>query len=154
MRYAFLGVVAILLFTGCADSVEYTLADEREQVGFWYGLWHGMIVVISFIVSLFDDNVSTYAVYNNGGWYDFGFIIGIISVWGGGCQVKCKSSADKKRDKEWEEIGSKVEVKVMHKLKEWAEDEETTENDEEWDDISEKVEKKLKRKIREWAEKD
>jgi hypothetical protein len=113
-----------------------------------------MIVVIAFIVSLFDENVTTYAIYNNGGWYDFGFIIGIISVWGGSCQVKCRSAADKKRDKEWEEIGSKVEIKVMHKLKEWAEDDESTENNEEWDDISEKVEKKLKRKIREWAEKE
>ena len=42
----------------------------------------------------------------------------------------------------------------MHKLKDWADDEDVTGKDEEWDDISEKVEKKLKRKIREWAEKD
>ena len=42
----------------------------------------------------------------------------------------------------------------MHKLKDWAEDEENTGSDEEWKDISEKVEKKLKHKIREWAEKD
>ena len=154
MRYIFLAAISILLFTGCADSVEYALADEREQVGFLHGLWHGMIVIISFIVSLFDDSVSTYAIYNNGGWYDFGFLLGVIGIWGGGTQMKCKSKSDKKRDKEWEEIGNKVEIKVMRKLKEWAEDEESTENDENWDAISEKAEKKLKRKIREWAEKD
>ena len=68
--------------------------------------------------------------------------------------MSCKSSANKKRDKEWEEIGDKVEIKVMHKLKDWAEDEDGSEKNTDWDDISEKVEKKLKRKIREWAEKD
>ena len=68
--------------------------------------------------------------------------------------MTCKSAADKKRDKEWEEISEKVEIKVMHKLKDWAQDEEGTEKDEDWDDVGKKVEKKLKRKIREWAEKD
>ena len=68
--------------------------------------------------------------------------------------MTCKSAAEKKREKEWEEVGSKVEIKVMRKLKEWSEDEEGTESDKDWDEIGEKVEKKLKRKIREWAEKD
>lgn len=154
MRYIFIAVIALLLFAGCADSVTFILADQREQVGFWYGLWHGMIVVIAFVVSLFDDSVAIYAVNNSGGWYDFGFLIGFIAVWGSGSQIKCRSAADKKCDKEWEEIGNKVETKVMRKLKEWAEDEESTESTQEWDDISEKVEKKLKRKIREWAEKE
>jgi hypothetical protein len=42
----------------------------------------------------------------------------------------------------------------MHKLKEWADDEEGTDSDKDWDEICEKVEKKLKRKIREWADKE
>jgi hypothetical protein len=53
-----------------------------------------------------------------------------------------------KKDKEWEEIGEKVEKKVMRKMKEWAESEEPNE----WEEIGKKVEKKLKKKIREWAE--
>lgn len=68
--------------------------------------------------------------------------------------MSCKSAADKQRDKEWEEIGNKVEIKVMHKLKDWAKDEEGAERDGDWDEIGDKVEKKLKRKIREWAEKE
>ncbi len=57
-------------------------------------------------------------------------------------------------EKDWEEIGEKVESKVMRKLKDWAEDEESTESGKEWEEICGKVENKLKRKIREWAEKD
>ena len=56
--------------------------------------------------------------------------------------------------RKWEEIGEKVEKKVMPKLKEWSEDEESSVSETEWEEIGEKVEKKLKRKIREWAEKD
>lgn len=66
-----------LLLSGCADSVSYELLEQREPVGFWYGIWHGFITPIAFICSLFMDNVSIYAVYNNGGWYDFGYLLGM-----------------------------------------------------------------------------
>lgn len=48
-----------------------------EPAGFWYGLWHGFIIDVSFVCSLFYDSVSIYATHNNGGWYDFGFMIGL-----------------------------------------------------------------------------
>ena len=50
---------------------------NTQQVGFWYGVWHGMIAPVAWFVSPFDDSVSIYAIYNNGGWYDFGYILGI-----------------------------------------------------------------------------
>ena len=46
--------------------------------GFWYGLWHGFIFPLAWIVSLFAPNIAVYAVPNNGGWYDFGFFLGIV----------------------------------------------------------------------------
>lgn len=140
------------LFTACtAGDAQFT---EQEPAGFFYGLWHGVISFVTLIIHIFNDGVMVYETTNTGGWYDFGFLIGAVSIWGGGCHIKCKSEKDKKTDKEWEEIGDKVEIKVMRKLKEWSEEEETTGSDPEWKDISEKVEKKLKRKIREWAEKE
>jgi hypothetical protein len=36
-----------------------------------------MIVPISFFISLFSDTVVIYAKNNNGGWYDFGFVLGV-----------------------------------------------------------------------------
>jgi hypothetical protein len=46
-------------------------------------LWQGLILPITWIVSLFDDSVSPYEVFNNGNWYDFGFVLGVFIVFGG-----------------------------------------------------------------------
>lgn len=52
--------------------------------GFWAGVWHGLIVPIAFIVSLFNANVRIYEKNNRGRWYDFGFIVGASASIGGG----------------------------------------------------------------------
>lgn len=51
--------------------------------GFLAGLWHGLILPITFIVSLFNSNVRIYETMNSGRWYDFGFILGASSSLGG-----------------------------------------------------------------------
>lgn len=155
MQYpVFLLPMFLLLFiTACTAGNNQFTADH--PAGFWYGLWHGIIAVIALIIHLFNDSVLVYETHNSGGWYDFGFLLGVITIWsGGGFHLKCKTTAQKQREQEWDEIGEKVEAKVMRKLKEWADNEDTMGKDQEWQEIGEKVEKKLKRKIREWAEKD
>jgi hypothetical protein len=145
-------LLVIVLVSSCAaGNADFT---QDNPAGFLWGLWHGIISVISLIIHLFNETVVVYEIDNTGGWYDFGFLLGVILVWGGGCHASCKTSKEKQRDKEWDAIEDKVEKKVMRKLKEWAEEGEAVESDEEWEEISEKVEKKLKRKIRDWAEKD
>ena len=74
-----------LFLSGCADTVN--VATNIEPVGFWYGLWHGIILPFSWFVSLFSDSTAIYAIYNNGGWYDFGFILGVGALSGGGSSV-------------------------------------------------------------------
>ncbi len=78
----------LILLTGCAagpNEFEDTPPSEADQAaGFWLGLWHGIIAPITFVISLFNDNVGMYEVHNNGGWYNFGFLFGLASVWGGG----------------------------------------------------------------------
>ena len=49
-------------------------------VGFFYGLIHGMLIIISFVVSIFSDNYTIYAIYNNGIMYNFGFVLGIYMI--------------------------------------------------------------------------
>ena len=46
--------------------------------GFWAGLWHGLVFPLAWIVSLFTSSVAVYAVPNNGGWYNFGYFLGIV----------------------------------------------------------------------------
>ena len=67
----------ILLLSGCADTVTFAEASTIAPVGFWHGLWHGFIAPIAWVISLFDSDVAIYAIYNNGGWYDFGYVLGI-----------------------------------------------------------------------------
>jgi hypothetical protein len=79
--------LAVVALVGCAPSPNQLVntPDEAGEVaGFWAGLWHGIIAPITFIVSLFSDNVDIYEVHNNGNWYNFGFLIGIVIIFGGG----------------------------------------------------------------------
>jgi len=79
-----LTAVAVLgMLSSCAAGPN-ALAGGDGPAGFWLGLWHGLIIPITFIVSLFNNQVSIYEVHNNGGWYDFGFMLGICAVFSGG----------------------------------------------------------------------
>lgn len=83
-----LGALAmILLVAGCAaepNPVTGTAGSDGNIAGFWLGLWHGLISPITFIISLFSENVHIYEVHNNGGWYNFGFLLGAGGAGGGG----------------------------------------------------------------------
>ncbi len=73
-----LALLAIVL-TGCAAGTNEVLHMPNPHgfvAGFWLGLWHGVIAMITFIISLFNENVRIYEVHNSGGWYDLGFIMG------------------------------------------------------------------------------
>jgi hypothetical protein len=56
---------------------------EAEPANFWAGLWHGLIMPITFIISLFDPGVRVYEAKNNGRWYEFGFVLGASATFGG-----------------------------------------------------------------------
>jgi hypothetical protein len=76
MKYL-IALLFILILTGCADYVPLDQASDIAKVGFFHGLWHGIIFPFAWVVSLFDSSTAIYAVYNNGGWYDFGFFLGV-----------------------------------------------------------------------------
>ena len=67
-------------------------AADGDLAGFFTGLWHGIIIPVTFVISLFTENISVYEVHNTGGWYDFGFVLGAGTFLGG-------SRATKKRRK-------------------------------------------------------
>jgi len=79
-------LAGILLISGCATRS----AGVPENVpGFFRGLLHGFIILFSFIGSLFTD-YEVYALPNSGGWYDFGFLLGVSMFFGGGGASSCK----------------------------------------------------------------
>ncbi len=78
--------VMLLAISACTAGPNelVNVPDAQEQVaGFWQGLWHGIISPITFLISLFSDTVHIYEVHNNGGWYNFGFLLGASIIFGG-----------------------------------------------------------------------
>ena len=65
------------LLTACA-ATEASTAVAAGSPGFMLGLWHGFIFPVAWVVSLFTDQVAIYAVPNNGGWYAFGYFLGLV----------------------------------------------------------------------------
>lgn len=87
----------LIVLAGCApgpNTAEDTARTDGVVAGFWRGLWHGVIVPVTFVISLFTPNVAVYEVHNNGSWYDFGFLLGISGMFGGGV-------AGSSRKKKW-----------------------------------------------------
>jgi hypothetical protein len=72
----FTAIALFLMLAGCARQV--ATAVEPEAPGFLLGMWHGFIFPFAWVASLFFNDVAIYAVPNNGGWYDFGYFVGIM----------------------------------------------------------------------------
>jgi len=97
-----LGILFVLMFvlTSCApgpNSFEKTPDKEGEIAGLFMGIWHGLITPITFFISIFSDNVSFYEVHNNGGWYNFGFVLGAGLFLSGGILGKGQSKKKRRR---------------------------------------------------------
>lgn len=75
---------ALLLLASCAEVQNIDACKTGHVYGFFGGLWHGIIAPFSFVISLFSDEVAVWAVNNNGGWYSFGFLLGVGSLGLGG----------------------------------------------------------------------
>ena len=79
--------LAAFLLASCAagpNALAHSAGADGRIAGFWLGLWHGFICPVTFIISLFSDKVHLYEVHNNGGWYNFGFVLGACMIFGGG----------------------------------------------------------------------
>ena len=77
-------VAAVLVLAACAAGANTVAhANQPDAAGFWLGLWQGLISPITFLISLFNDDVNIYEVNNNGNWYNFGFMLGVAVVFSG-----------------------------------------------------------------------
>ncbi len=76
-----------VLLAGCAagaNDLAGTVNRQGKVAGFWHGLWHGLIAPVTFVISLFSKTVEMYEVHNNGGSYNFGILLGMMIIFGGG----------------------------------------------------------------------
>ena len=72
-------LLPLALLAACAASQD-NAAVSADAPGFLLGLWHGFIFPVAWVVSLFVGSVAVYAVPNNGGWYDFGYFLGVVVI--------------------------------------------------------------------------
>lgn len=95
IRWVMFAVLCIVLLSGCAASRnpnEDTPRDSGDKpAGFWLGLWHGIILLFTFVVSLFKSSVGIYEVHNTGWSYNLGFLIGVLTIYGGGSGTASRS---------------------------------------------------------------
>lgn len=85
-------LIALFILIGFSQDVNVQQCLQGEPAGFWYGLWHGWIIGISFIFSLFNDDIAIYAINNNGNWYNLGFVLGL-----GGFSIGTSTSTRKRK---------------------------------------------------------
>jgi hypothetical protein len=94
---AVIGLAIVLVACAAGPNPEVgSVAANGHAAGFWLGLWHGIISPVTFIVSLFTEDVSVYEVHNSGNWYDFGFVLGAGILFGGGFLGIGRSSSHRK----------------------------------------------------------
>lgn len=79
--------MAMFILSSCAPG---DVRFDADPAGFWAGLWHGFISLVTFIISLFNDKVAIYEVANSGWPYNLGFIIGIAIFYGGSSKGSCR----------------------------------------------------------------
>ncbi|MFO0636695.1 MAG: hypothetical protein U0168_28005 [Nannocystaceae bacterium] len=112
-----LAALAVLVLAAACAAGDPRFTAEAPA-GFWVGLWHGAISMVTLVIGIFVDHVHVYEVHNTGGWYDFGFLIGATSLWGASSH---RAGRRRRHDAEWDEIGRKVEAKLARMLRVWAE---------------------------------
>ena len=76
MKRLFVIIAATFVLAACV-ATEAPSAISPEAPGFLLGVWHGFAFPVTFVLSLFTDDIAVYAVPNNGHWYDFGYFAGI-----------------------------------------------------------------------------
>jgi hypothetical protein len=87
-------VLVVMALASCAPGPNNMLGTENsegDEAGFFKGLWHGFIMLFTFIISLFTEDVNVYEVHNNGAWYNLGFLVGVMVFFGGSSRGTCRS---------------------------------------------------------------
>jgi len=83
-RIVGLTVFIALSLAACATQpVVERHVEPMAFHGFFWGVWHGFVAWFALIGHIFNPETRVYAYPNGGGWYDFGFLLG-ISLWAGG----------------------------------------------------------------------
>jgi len=139
--------VGVLALAGCAagPGSEWA-APDAAPAGFWVGLWHGILMFVTLIVSFFTDQVRIYEVHNSGLAYDIGFVLGALGAYGSGFRVTVRRKKRLRGREAEEDLGKRVEAEIKRRVSRMLED------DDDWKELGEKIERKVKDRLRRWLD--
>jgi hypothetical protein len=140
------GLLLILAVSCAPGDARYNVVTGRPA-NFWAGLWHGLIIVITFIVSLFTSNVRIYEA-NNVGWaYNLGFILGCCVSLGGGAR-SVRQRRRRWHDHDWDRVGRQIGDSIRQGVASWRREERATESDQDWDELGRKIEERIREEMK------
>lgn len=136
----------LLVLTACAAGPGSEWAKpDAEPAGFFAGFWHGLLLVITLIVSFFTDQVGIYEVHNVGTAYNVGFVLGTLAAYGSGIRITTSRRRAPAKAADVDRIAGEVERRVTQKIQGIL-------DDEEWQDLGDRVEQRVKAKLRRWLD--
>jgi hypothetical protein len=141
-RILLLGLLVLLLAAGCAPgNVRYS-AETGKPANFWAGLWHGLIIIVTFIVSLFTKDVGVYEPNNVGWGYNLGFLLGCMISLGGGARSATRRHKHR-HEPDWDKVGDQLAAKVRAQF-----DDEMKREEPDWDEFSRQVEARIREEMK------
>ena len=149
-KYIAMGLLLIIIcvLISCAPGNERWDQDTNKLAGFWAGIWHGLIIIITFIVSIFTKDVGIYETANTGLTCNLGFLIGlcfsVLAPWR--FRPKKKKVVIKT---DWDEIGAKIETHIRAAIKEHIDKTKKEDWEQEIDKIVDRIEEKIKKTFEE-----
>ncbi len=147
LAYGALLAIGALALAGCAAGPGGRWAPpDAEAAGFFVGLWHGILLLVSLVVSFFTDDVRIYEAHNTGIAYDIGFVLGVLAVYGNGIHLRFGHRKPQRSAED--EVGERMKRRLEAKISRWIDDED------EWKDLGEKLERKIKDRLRRWLAED
>ncbi|MBN2620571.1 hypothetical protein JXB22_05705 [candidate division WOR-3 bacterium] len=151
--YVCIGIllVVFLITMNCAPGNKRwdSKINPEGRANFWAGTWHGLIIIVTFVISLFTSDVGIYEVNNVGWGYNLGFLIGLFFLFGPILKAGGRKKHPAKRD--WDAIGEKIEERVRKGIRSWVDEADRKEaKKKEWEEIATRIEEKIKEALKDW----
>jgi len=141
------GLLLLVLVASCAPGDVRYSAETGRPANFWAGLWHGLIIIVTFVVSLFTKDVGVYESNNVGWGYNLGFILGCMISLGGGAR-SVRHRRRRWREADWDRIGRHVGNSIKEGLASWRMEERPAGSDRDWDELGRKIEERIREELK------
>ena len=144
-RTVLIAAVLILVVGACAPGNARWDAEFGTRANFWAGLWHGLIIIVTFIVSLFTNDVKIFEANNVGWGYNLGFLLGCMISLGGG--LRAGTHKRRRREADWDHVGRQIGDSIRDGLNTCRTERTEKEPDIDWDELGRRIEERVREEL-------